>query len=105
MSVMASKAMPKSMANVGQSRARQTREETARMVVEKMKRLATNRSMMSPMMNPKSPTVILAMKFSNAFCLLPIAIIHRITSFRKLVKTEQADRLSPTTGEPQTVPQ
>ena len=83
---MASKAMPKSMANVGRSRARQTREETARMVVEKMKRLATNRSMMSP----KSPPMILAMKFSNAFF-----IVHRITSFMKLVKTEQADRPSP----------
>ena len=62
-----SKPIPNSMAAVVHPRVRQIREETARMEVNKMNRLATKMSMKIRIKPRKMP----AIKFSNAFFIVP----------------------------------
>ena len=66
-SVTESKPIPNSMAAVVHPRVRQIREETARMEVNKMNRLATKMSMKIRIKPRKIP----AIKFSTAFFIVP----------------------------------
>ena len=66
-SVTESNPIPNSMAAVVHPRVRQIREETARMEVNKMNRLATKMSMKIRIKPRKMP----AIKFSNAFFIVP----------------------------------